>query len=70
MDLPGVGKARTASWLVLASGTKPCNIVLDNKVYTRLMQANSFVRFAPNANPNRAGNPGATEAAVVSRILG
>jgi len=49
---------------------KLCKIDLDTPGSTSPIQANSFVHFALNANPNRAGNAGATEAAVASRVLG
>ena len=62
--------ARTAPWLLAAIGTKLCDIGLDISGYSKPIQAESFVCFALNADPDRAGDAGATEAAVASRVLG
>ena len=56
--------------VVSAIGTIPCSIGLDIPGSTGPLQANSVVHFALNANPDRAGNPGATEATVAARVLG
>ena len=65
----GNALARTAPWLLAAIGTKPCNSGLDIPGSTRPLQVNYFVHFALNANPDGAGNAGATEATVPARVL-
>ena len=65
-----LGPGWAAPRLVSAIGTTLCSGDLNNPGYTWLLQANSFVHFALNANPNRAGNPSTTEATVPARVLG